>query len=201
VVVATNGFTTDGLHPALDGRMLPAISNIVVTRPLTDDEIAAQRYGTLTPVLNTRRLLFYYRLLPDRRFLFGARGDMTGSPADGRRMRAWLERRLGEVFPGWRGVGTEHFWRGLVCLTRKLTPSVGRIEDDPSVVCGFGYHANGVNTAPWTGRLLARLVAGKADLEADVPAVMRGLPARFPLPALRLWYLRAGYALYRMKDD
>jgi glycine/D-amino acid oxidase-like deaminating enzyme len=199
VVLATNGFTSEGLHPVLDGRLLPALSNIVVTRPLSDAELAAHGYKTVTPVINTRALLFYYRLLPDRRFLFGARGDMTGTPLAGRRIRAWLERRLCEVFPRWRGVETEYFWRGLVCLTRKLTPSVGRLADDPTVFYGFGFHANGVNTAPWTGRLLAGLVAGRAS-EADVPAVMRGLPQRFPLPALRLWYLRGAYALSRWKD-
>jgi hypothetical protein len=31
--------------------------------------------------------------------------------------------------------------------------------------------------------------------------VMAGLPARFPLPRLRLWALRGAYAWYRMHDD
>ena len=34
VLVATNGFYPEGLHPGLDGRVLPALSSIVVTRPL-----------------------------------------------------------------------------------------------------------------------------------------------------------------------
>ncbi len=175
------------------------LSNIVVTRPLGRDELAAQSWQTATPLVNSRRLLFYYRKLPDDRILFGARGDMTGSPRDGGRMRAWMERRFGEVFPAWRGVETEYFWRGLVCMSRRLAPSIGCLEDDPSVFYGFGYHANGVNTAPWAGARIAAMIAGK-ETPADLPAVVRGLPPRFPLPRLRTAYLRAATAWYRLTD-
>jgi len=201
VVMATNGFMPEGLHPAFDARVLPALSNIVTTRPLTDEELAAQRWKTENPICNTRELLFYYRMLPDKRLLFGARGDTTGTPQDGAKMQAWMTRRLGEVFPAWKEVPISHFWRGLVCVTLKLTPSIGRLEDDPSVCYGFGYHANGVNTAPWSGRELARMIAGSNTGKPDLPAIVSGLPRRIPFPALRLWGLRAAYLYYRMQDD
>ena len=201
MIAATNGFGRDGLLPACDGRILPVISNIVTTRPLTGDELAAQRWRTESPICNTRRLLFYYRLLPDRRLLFGARGDSTGRPRDSERMRTWLIRRLGEVFPAWKDVPVSHFWRGLVCFTRDMTPAVGRLEDDPSVYYGLGYQANGVNTAPWTGRALARLIAGRRNDPAALPAVMAGPAPRFAFPALRPWYLRGAWLYYRLTDD
>lgn len=200
VIVATNGYWPDGLRRDLDGRVLPALSNIIVTRPLDDEELERQCYRTASPVHNTRSLLFYYRLLPDRRLLFGARGDTTGRPEDGERMRAWMIRRLGEVFPGWREVPITHFWRGLVCMTRKLSPSIGRLPDDPTVWYGFGYHASGVNTATWTGMRLARAAAGEIDAASVAPVIMQGLPARFPFPALRLWVLRGAYLYYRFRD-
>lgn len=200
VIVATNGYWQDGLRHDLDGRILPALSNIIVTRPLDDEELERQCYRTTSPVHNTRTLLFYYRLLPDRRFLFGARGDTTGRPEDGERMRAWMVRRFGEVFPAWHDIPVTHFWRGLVCMTRKLTPSIGRLPDDPTVWYGFGYHANGVNTAPWTGMRLARAVAGEIEPGTVAPAIMQGLPARFPFSALRLWILRGAYLFYRFQD-
>lgn len=200
VVIATNGFTREGLHPALDGRLLPAISNVVTTRPLSAEELERQRWKTENPICNTRTLLFYYRMLPDRSFLFGARGCTTGRPEDAARMRAWMIRRLHAVFPGWREVPITHFWRGLVCLSRKLTPSIGRLEDDASVWYGFGYHANGVNTAPWAGMRIARWIAGAGDAGQALPAAMRGLPERFPLPARRLWALRGAYLYYRVQD-
>jgi len=200
VVVATNGFTRDDLHPALDGVCVPAISNVVTTRPLDDEEIARQGWRTEEPVCNTRHLLFYYRLLPDRRFLFGARGDTTGRPEDAENMRAWMLRRLGEMFPEWKNVPLTHFWRGFVCGTRRFTPCIGRLDGDPGVWYAFGYHGNGVNTAPWAGMTLARHIAGSNTGSLSVPAAMAGLSPPLPLPALRVWALRAAYLYYRCRD-
>jgi len=201
VVVATNGFTRDEMHQAFSGVTLPALSNIITTRVLSESELEAHRFRTLSPVCNSRVLLFYYRRLPDGRLLFGARGDTTGAPASGLQMKHWMIRRFGEVFPAWRDVEIEHFWRGLVCVTRRLTPCVGQLESDASVWYGFGYHANGVNTAPWVGRALAVNLAGANTSRITIPAVMRGLSRPFPMPRLRLWGLRAAYLYYRYADS
>jgi len=200
VVVATNGWTPDGLHPAIDARVWPALSNIVVTRPLSESELAAAPYVTQTPVSNTRKLLFYYRLLPDRRFLFGARGDTSGSPAAAAGMRAWMERRIGELFPAWKGIQTDYFWRGLVGLSLKLAPSIGRVPDDPSVYYGFAYHGSGVIAAPLAGRYLARAIGASNDGHVDVPAPFAELPPRFPLPGLRRPALAMVYLGYGLKE-
>lgn len=199
VVVATNGFTRPPVPAALSGNVIPVMSNIVVTRPLTQSELAAQNWRTETPCANTRNLLFYYRLLPDRRFLFGARGDLTGRPEDGVRMRRFMERRLAEVFPGWSHVETTHSWRGFVCMAARLTPSLGVLPDDPGVFFALGYHGNGVAAAPWAGRLLAQLIGGTAKF-TDIPAPVRGAPLSIPFPALRRWYLRGALGYYRLMD-
>ena len=201
VLLATNGFTPEGLNPAFDGRTLPVISNILTTRPLTAEELAAQSWRTENPISNTRALLFYYRLLPDRRLLFGARGDSRGTPEAAEGLQRWMVRRLGEVFPAWKEVEVSHFWRGFICVTRDLTPAAGRLDEDPSVYYGFGYHGNGVNSAPWTGRALARLIAASNSGEAELPAILRGPAPRFPLPGLRLWLLRTANLYYRHVKD
>ena len=200
VVFASNGFLREGLHPALDGRSLPALSNIVVTRPLSEAERAQENFVTETPISNTRSLLFYYRLLPDKRLLFGARGDTSGSPAAATAMRAWLERRMGELWPAFKGVETTHFWRGLVSLTKRMTPAIGRAPEDPSVFFAYGCHGNGVNTMPWAGQAIAKLIRGANRDEDVLPGVLRGPAPRFPLPALRRWYLKGAYLMYRLKE-
>ncbi|GAB5470377.1 MAG: FAD-dependent oxidoreductase [Rhodospirillales bacterium] len=200
VVLATNGFLREGLKREFDGRVLPALSNIVVTRPLTREEQAAENFVTETPLCNLRHLLFYYRLLPDRRVLFGARGDSSGSEAAAEAMRVWLTRRLGEVFPTFREVEITHFWRGLVSLTRDLTPAIGRLPEDDSVFFALGCHGNGVNTMPWAGQQIALLIRGANRDEDILPAVLRGPAPKFPLPGLRKLYLRAAYAYYAWKD-
>lgn len=200
VIVATNGWTPDGLHREIDARVWPALSNIVVTRPLTQAELDAVPYVTQTPVSNTRKLLFYYRLLPDRRFLFGARGDTSGTPRAAAAMRAWMERRIGELFPPWRAVETDYFWRGLVGLSLKLSPSVGRVPDDPSVYYGFAYHGSGVLAAPLAGRYLARAIGASNSGAVDVPAPFAELPPRFPVPSMRRQSLGAVYAGYAVRE-
>ncbi len=200
VIIATNGYLREGLKAELDGRVLPALSNIITTRPLTEAEIAAENFVTESPLFNTRRLLFYYRLLKDKRLLFGARGDTDGSPQSAAKMRVWLTRRLGEVFPAFAGAEISHFWRGLVSITRSKMPAVGRLPDDRSVFYAYGCHGNGVNTMPWAGQALAKLAAGANRDEDVVPAPILGLSPRFPLPALRRFYLKAAYLYYGLKD-
>jgi glycine/D-amino acid oxidase-like deaminating enzyme len=114
-------------------------------------------------------------------------------------MRAWLERRLARMFPAFARAKTTHFWSCLVCLSARLTPMIGQVADDPGVWYGLAYHGNGVGTATWAGRQIARAIAGRSDA-ARLPAVVAGPPLRFPFPSLRRWYLRAAYLGYRIKD-
>ena len=200
VIVAVNGFIREELNPTLDAAALPALSNIIVTRALSDEELKAHAWQNTSPAVTTKMLHNYFRLLPDRRFLIGGRGDFHGSEQSGQLMRSRLERRFRELFPRWREVPVSHFWRGLVCVTRRLSPCIGRLQDDDSVWYGFGYHGNGVCNAPWAGMMIAKNLAGANRDLAGIPKVMRGLSPGFVVPGLRLWMLRAAYAYYRVKD-
>jgi len=104
IVVATNGFYQEGLIPQIDGRVLPVISNVIVTRKLNDDEINAHNFKTFSPIANTKNLLYYYRKLPDDRILFGTRGDLTGSDQSNLAMSKKMEKFLKDIFPQWSNV-------------------------------------------------------------------------------------------------
>lgn len=199
VIIATNGFSPEGLMPPITKNVVPLLSNIIVTRPLSEDEVAAQNWQTETPIYNTRNLLFYYRMLPGNRFLFGGRGDMTGTPRAGEKMRALLTRQLGEVFPAWKTAEITHFWRGLVCMARNMTPAMGRLPDDPSVLFALAYHGDGVAASHGAGQLLADILAGR-KMETDIPLPMRGPPQNLPIPSLKRWYLRASLGYYAFQD-
>jgi glycine/D-amino acid oxidase-like deaminating enzyme len=205
VILATNGFMPEHLHRNLRGRSLPMISAIVVTRPLTPDELAAHAWQTDSPSITALNLLNYYRVLPDGRFLFGGRGSANGSHLSADRNFDRLVARMHEVFPEWAGVAIEYRWHGLICMNRRLTPALGRFGDDPSVLFGFGFHGNGVNTATWTGKQLARwLTEGKRNADQApkwLPEVVLGMPYGFPVPGLRLRYIQAGIAWRRYLDS
>lgn len=197
IVVAGNGYLPEELTPELAGRTMPILSNIIVTRPLRADELAAQGWRTASPASNTRAHLSYFRLLPDNRLLFGGRGDTTGRPADGAAMRERLTQRLRALFPAWRDVEITHAWRGFIAATARFTPALGELPDDPSVSFAFGCHGNGIAFMTWAGKTLARRIAGELR---PLPAPLTGLPARFPLPATRAWQLRAMLATAYVQD-
>ena len=79
VGLATAGYTPPGLHDLTRHRLMPILSNSVVTRPLTDAERAACGFKTTMVLTDTRTLRHYYRLLPDGRVQIGSRSAVTGS--------------------------------------------------------------------------------------------------------------------------
>lgn len=200
VIVATNGYTPETLHRGLCDRLLPVLSNILVTRPLSTEEQAAQGWTVTDIAYDSRKLLHYVRLLPDGRFLFGGRGGTSAAPEAVAGMRRYMEKTFRRMYPAWAHVEFTHFWNGFVCMANDLVPHVGNLDGDQTVWCGLAYHGSGVAGGTWTGRLVAALAAGAARPEPDVPAVMRGPPPKFPLPFLRSTYLRAAYAAYRFHD-
>lgn len=200
VLVATNGFYREGLHAGLDGRVLPALSSIVVTRPLSAAEQAAHRWTAPWLVVDTRALVFYIRLLADKRLLFGARGGTDASPAAFARRRSWMLRRLGEKFPAWADVPVDHTWWGLVALAADRLPHLAELDDAPGVWWAGLYHGAGVAMGTWFGRSAAARLAGRIE-EPALPVFLTTPPPRFSLPALRLWLLRAAYLGYGLADE
>lgn len=199
VVAGANGYVDDTLLPPLAGTALPVISAILVTREMTDAVFAAQGWTSTVMAYDTRNLLHYFRRLPDNRFLFGMRGATAATPGAITRMASAQRRKFAAMFPAWAGVETPFHWWGLACVTLRRTPYCGPVPDMPGVSCAFGYHGNGVSAGTMAGRMLGRLACGGA-VEETVPRVMRDLPARFPFPALRRWWLRAAYAGYAVRD-
>jgi len=197
VVIAGNGYTGDRLHPAVNGRLLPALSNIVVTRPLTEVERKSLNWSTTLPISDTRNLLFYYRLLPDHRILFGARGGIEDTSGSRSAHKAWLLRRLADMFPILKGIEATHFWNGWVCVPFDKSPHVNSIEGG-TVHYALGYVGTGVALATYCGLLLAHRLAGDDSLRPS-PLLARPLP-QFPFPALRRVYQRAMYALFEFQD-
>ena len=199
VVVATNGFYQEGLVPQLNSRILPVISNIIVTRKLTDKEIDLHNFKTFSPIVNTKNLLYYYRKLPDNRILFGTRGDFIGSDQSNLDMAKIMEKFFKNIFPDWASISIDYNWRGLIAMSQKLTPSIGKIENE-EIYYGFGYHGVGVSSAPWTGNQLSKLVFSSNSKNLNISKIYKGLPKKFIFPKLRIFYFRLAVLFYNIKD-
>ena len=57
VVIATNGYSAENLPDWIGGRLMPVFSGILVTRPISDDEFAAQGWTSDLMAFDSRILL------------------------------------------------------------------------------------------------------------------------------------------------
>ena len=52
-----------------------------------------------------------------------------------------MEKFLKNIFPQWSNVTIDYNWRGLIALSQKLTPSIGKIDNE-EIYYGFGTLSN-----------------------------------------------------------
>lgn len=200
LIVATNGYSSDDLPNWMRARYLPTQSNVIVTRPLSDDEIAAQGWSCHQMCYDDRFFLHYFRLMPDKRVLFGMRGGLFSSPRFDVRMHRTIRRHFETMFPAWRHVETPHSWNGLLSIAPDLTPYAGPITDMPGAFTAMSFHGNGVAMGSYAGALLADLVQGKTP-DHLYPKIMQAAPRRWPLGRLRRAMLWPPYALASVMGD
>lgn len=199
VLIATNGYSSEDLPKWLAGRYLPAQSSVLVTRPLTKSELAAQGWTSDQIAYDTRNLLHYFRLMPDGRFLFGMRGGLGSSPGAEHGARARTRRDFEMMFPAWRGVESAHGWSGMVCLAAGRVPYIGPVPGKPGMFAGLAYHGNGVAMGSYSGRLLADLAVRRAT-PCLYPEMMQKPMARFPLGRARRLLMPPAYVAMMLAD-
>jgi glycine/D-amino acid oxidase-like deaminating enzyme len=199
VLVATNGYTPEGISKHHAGRILPALSNIIVTRPLSEDEKRAQGWTSHIMSSDSRNLLHYFRLLPNNRFLFGGRGGTDSSHEAAGAYQTQITATFRQLFPSWSQVEITHFWRGFVCLSYDFVPFVGPLDEAKTVWTALAYHGSGVAMASYSGRAVARMMTGRSARD-EAPSIITRRLAKFPLPMFRPLYLKGAYLWYGHKD-
>lgn len=198
LVVATNGYSSENIPAWIAGRYLPVQSSIIVTRKLTAEELVAQGWTSAQMAYDTRKLLHYFRLLPDGRFLFGMRGGLNTTRDVHARIYTKIRRHFARLFPAWADVETPHYWSGFVCVSRDLTPFAGQVAEAEDLFAGFAYHGNGVAMGSYAGALIAETVLSRTDLRH--PKVMKTPPKRFPLGPRRRLLMAPAYAVMDVMD-
>ena len=107
VLFATNGYT-NGAAPELKRRFVPIGSYIIATEPLE----ASQAHALLPRrrmAFDSKNFLYYFRVTPDRRLLFGGRAEFgRPGPDTTRRAAAILRDGMSDVFPELRGTAVEY---------------------------------------------------------------------------------------------
>ncbi|MGB7317911.1 MAG: FAD-dependent oxidoreductase [Planktotalea sp.] len=199
VIIATNGYSSEDVPTWLRARYLPVQSSVLVTRPLSDAEINAAGWTSEQMAFDSRNLLHYFRLMPNRRFLFGMRGGIFANARSDAKIKALIRSDFETMFPAWAQVETPHMWSGLVCMNAKGAPFTGAIPGMPGAFASLSYHGNGVAMASYCGALLADLVQGKST-RRPYPDLLRNPPNKFPLGHKRRWLLPPIYTAMGLAD-
>ena len=87
-----------------------------VGEDLTKEELDKQGWTSYITSYNTRNLLHYVRLLPDNRFLFGARGGINADKKSQIKNQQLSRTEFERMYPAWSHVQTEFYWNGLICF-------------------------------------------------------------------------------------
>jgi len=188
VLVATNGYS-DASAPGLRRRVVPVGSYLIATVPL--DPALARRLIPRGRVLSdTKNLLYYFRLSPDRRMVFGGRAAFTPAPVS--RCAAILERGMVEVFPELAGVAVECAWGGQLGFTLDHMPHAGRLD---GIHYALGYAGHGVAMATWLGARMGDALAGAGEIPRLTPS-FRAVPLYHGKP----WFLPLVGGYYGVRD-
>jgi len=155
VLLATNGYS-DRLFPWLRRRVIPIGSYIIATEPLPAD-LAHSAIPNRRMLFDSKNFLYYWRLSPENRMLFGGRASFT--PTTIAKARDWLYAAMVRVHPQLAGVKVEHAWGGQVGFTVDRMPHLGRVK---GITYALGYCGTGVAMSTHLGQLAADWIAGGA---------------------------------------
>lgn len=157
VIIATNGYTGD-ITPQLKRRVVPVGSYIIATEELPPDLGA-----TLSPknrsIADTRRVLTYYRMSPDKkRLIFGGRAKFGHT--DPVETAPILYQFMTDRYPQLKGVKITHAWTGNVAFTLDEMPHMGKFDN---LHYALGCNGSGIAMMTYLGQQTARKVAGKSN--------------------------------------
>jgi glycine/D-amino acid oxidase-like deaminating enzyme len=182
VIIATNAYA-DGLVPWLRRRVVPVGSYIIATEVL-DPALAADVSPRNRMLVDTKNFLFYWRLSPDGRVLFGGRRSLAAASIS--EARDFLHESMLKIHPQLAGAGVEYAWGGHVAVTLDRLPHFGRVPSGPAegAIFATGCNGSGVALNSWLGVRAADVIAG-----GELPAFADLAFTAIPMHAARSAYL------------
>jgi gamma-glutamylputrescine oxidase len=166
LVLAANGHL-DNLSPKLAGRIMPVNNFMIATEPL-DAGLADTINPRRIAVADSRFVINYFRMTPERRLLFGGGENYRRQfPRD---IAAFVRPYMLKIYPQLEAAAIDYAWGGTLAITLNRMPHFG--ASSPHVYFAQGYSGQGVGLAHLAGQLLAEAIRGKAerfDLFARLP--------------------------------
>jgi glycine/D-amino acid oxidase-like deaminating enzyme len=181
VLVATSGYT-GSLTPWLRRRTIPVGSFIIVTEPLAPETVE-RVLPNRRQAADSKMLIYYFRITPDNRLLFGGRARFAlSSPESDLKSAEILKDAMSTVFPYLSSTRVDYTWGGLVDLSMDRMVHAGQRN---GVHYSLGYSGHGVQMAAYMGKQMALTMLGKPAQNVWEELPYRAVPGHFGPP----WFL------------
>jgi glycine/D-amino acid oxidase-like deaminating enzyme len=194
VFVGTSGYTGKAT-PALRKKLIP-IGSFIITTEVLPEALARDLSPRNRMIYDSKNFLYYYRLTPDRRMLFGGRAAFFPESDQTVRQSAGILRRgMIDVYPQLSDAKIDYVWGGTLDFAFDIMPHAGQMD---GMYYAVGYAGHGVAMATYQGQKIAELMAGD---KPENPFV--GIP--FPGAPLGMyngkpWFLPFAGAWYKFLD-
>jgi glycine/D-amino acid oxidase-like deaminating enzyme len=194
VFVGTSGYTGKAT-PALQKKIIP-IGSFIITTEILPEALAHELSPRNRMIYDSKNYLYYYRLTPDRRMLFGGRAAFF--PENDRTIRRSAEilrRGMIDVYPQLRDAKVEYVWGGTLDFAFDIMPHAGQID---GMYYAVGYAGHGVAMATYQGQKMAELMSGDKPENPFVGIPFPGAP--LGLYNGRPWFLPFAGMWYKFLD-
>ena len=194
IFVGTSGYTSKAT-PALQRKIIP-IGSFIVTTEVLPEALAHELSPRNRMIYDSKNYLYYYRLTPDRRMLFGGRAAFfPENDQTIRRSAEILRRGMVDVYPQLRDAKVEYVWGGTLDFAFDIMPHAGQID---GIYYALGYAGHGVAMATYQGQKMADLIAGEKPENPFVGIPFPGAP--FGLYNGKPWFLPFAGMWYKFLD-
>ena len=154
-IVVCCSIYSEGLDARLERAAFPVQTYVMVTEPVAQADLN-ESINTSHAIYDTRFASDYYRVLPDRRIMWGGRVQLWGNPHD---LAGLMFKDMLKVYPQLAGKTKPQIaWSGLMCYAPHKMPQIGEIEPGYWYNMGFGGH--GLVPTTVGGEVVAAALAG-----------------------------------------
>jgi glycine/D-amino acid oxidase-like deaminating enzyme len=194
VFIATSGYTSK-TTPALQRKIIPIGSFIIATERLPE-ALAHELSPCNRMIFDSKHYLYYYRLTPDNRMLFGGRAAFFPETRSTiRRSAEILRRGMIGVYPQLLDVRVEYAWGGTLDFCFDTMPHAGGMD---GMYYAVGYAGHGVAMATYLGAKIAEQISGGTEENPYAQVPFPGAP--LGLYNGRPWFLPFAGAYYKILD-